>query len=355
MEVEAAQFAFGESDNVVLDIGIFKSFLTARYRCIYKIINSYEYKGVEMVVPVTSMTLETTEGKGIKRKALAVQKKDNLGGENANQKLGAQNSRFVPKRKRDNIDDNGRGNELIFEETEEDFIKYMDKYDQSIDAHQTRFFIFFGDQKGTMHILNILQILQKRDIQPLKEEKKSGEFALRRKDLTNASKNVENVLTSAERRSEAKPLEIVALNTILINKWEAHSAQINKLTKISEPLSIVTCSFDKYVKIWSFEGDQYAFLNLVRFDKNKDHWHFPYDIIKQKIEEIEVVCDFAKVIEKEEDLSEPRKEQIKIRYLTNKFFQQNTWKSFDDFLKIKYFNPQEQKEIKKPKKNNQLM
>jgi len=81
--VAVVQYASGESDNAVLDTGRLKVFLIHRYRCIYKIINSYEYKGVEMVVPITSMILETTEGKGIKRKALAAQRKDNLG-ENSN-------------------------------------------------------------------------------------------------------------------------------------------------------------------------------------------------------------------------------------------------------------------------------
>jgi len=45
-----------------------------------------------------------------------------------------------------------------------------------------------------MHIWYFTDIFAKRDILPMKEEKKKPNFLLRRKDLINASKNVENFI-----------------------------------------------------------------------------------------------------------------------------------------------------------------
>lgn len=67
--------------------------------------------------------------------------------------------------------------------------------------------------------------------------------------------------------------------------------------KLSEPISLITSSLDKHVKIWSHFGDPYADINLHTVGLTQ--WHFPFDWVKQKMDEIEFVFQTMKLLEKE--------------------------------------------------------
>ena len=59
------------------------------------------------------------------------------------------------------------------------------------------------------------------------------------------------MLLVSERKSNKNSFIIHAVNSVLVKRWQGHNAVINKLTRISEPASILSCSYDKNVKIWS--------------------------------------------------------------------------------------------------------
>lgn len=154
-----------------------------------------------------------------------------------------------------------------------------------------------GDTKGMMHVLNFTEILQKRGVLPLRDEKKKQYFQLRRKDFINASKSVDSILIAPDRRNEKLPPYVHFYNSVLLNRWEAHSAQINFILRIPEPLSFVTCSADKTVKIWSLQAHCYGRILLNRFGRNE--WHFPYDWVENKLKDMEDVFDELGEIENE--------------------------------------------------------
>lgn len=82
-------------------------------------------------------------------------------------------------------------------------------------------------------------------------------------------------------------------------------------------MSFVTNSFDKHFKIWAYDGQMYASVNLTRFEDTT--WRFPFDWVGQKLKDIELVFDALKLIEKEM-LTPTEKDAVKVRFLISKFF-----------------------------------
>lgn len=89
----------------------------------------------------------------------------------------------------------------------------------------------------------------------MKEEKKKQIIQLRRKDLINATKAAENMLSGLERRNNLNLLVVHAVNSVLLKRWQGHTSIVNKLTRMHEPQTVFSCSHDKTIKIWSLNGD----------------------------------------------------------------------------------------------------
>lgn len=62
-----------------------------------------------------------------------------------------------------------------------------------------------------------------------------------------------------------------------------------------DPISFITTSLDRTVKIWSPNGEQWACINLVKL--NNSFWKFPYDWVKYKLREIDGLFDIIKIFE----------------------------------------------------------
>jgi len=62
-----------------------------------------------------------------------------------------------------------------------------------------------------------------------------------------------------------------------------------------DPISFITTSLDRTVKIWSPKGEQWACINLVKL--NNSFWKFPYDWVKYKLREIDGLFDIIKIFE----------------------------------------------------------
>lgn len=108
---------------------------------------------------------------------------------------------------------------------------------------------------------NFTDILHSRGVLPSKEDKKKQVLQLRRKDLINATKAAENMLSGVERRNNKNLLVVHAVNSVLVKRWQAHTSIVNKISRIQEPPTIFSCSHDKTVKIWSLTGE---YLSKVR-------------------------------------------------------------------------------------------
>jgi hypothetical protein len=103
--------------------------------------------------------------------------------------------------------------------------------------------------------------------------------------LINASKSVENILGSFERRSERRPPESFAVAAVTVRRWVAHTAALNSLTRIAEPLCYVSSSLDKHLRFWKIDGERLSQINLAKLDKNQE-WYFPFNWVGQKLNDI---------------------------------------------------------------------
>ncbi|KRW99211.1 WD40-repeat-containing domain [Pseudocohnilembus persalinus] len=236
----------------------------------------------------------------------------------------------------------------MFQEYNEQYMKQNDK--------KKRLYIYYTDVKGYMHCLHLTDVLNNRDIFPNYEHDKSRQsFQLRRKDLINASKMIENLLSSPEKINEDSYVEAHAVNSVLVKRWKAHKEKVNQLTKLNDPICYITCSPDKKVKIWSMKGEQYCQINLVKFNDEKENfWNFPFSWVKQKLKDIDHVFNSLNIIDNEV-LTDEQKEDIKKKYLYNKYMNEDIYNDMiSELRKIQYPEFEEDDEDEK-QKQKQLM
>jgi hypothetical protein len=126
-------------------------------------------------------------------------------------------------------------------ETLEDFQKYRETSEFDTAQKKHRVYVYFGDQKGFVNVLDLTSFLKKRDIQDVMAKAKSDNYQLRRKEWMDCTKIVENHMSSMEKTR--KPFYTVhTFNSLLHKRWEAHSMAVTSMSKVSEPPSFITCS-----------------------------------------------------------------------------------------------------------------
>ena len=194
-----------------------------------------------------------------------------------------------------------------------------------------RIYVYYGDSKGFISMLCLSELLKKRDIRETEKMKKSH---LKRKDLINATKQVENMIEYDRTHKEKKFFTIKPFKTILINKWEVCTQSIIKITKIKEPVSLIVSSADKNFRIFSKNGQLWSDINLSKFGSLKNIWKFPFDWVKQKLDDIDVVFETFETREREK-LSHVEKEKIKTNFLISKYFidHNDFEKNYSDYLR----------------------
>ena len=77
---------------------------------------------------------------------------------------------------------------------------------------------------------------------------------------------------------------------MLVKEWQAHEDMIVDISQIKDPFSFITCSKDKIIKIWTYQGDCLGEINTGSFSMNNggpsNPWKFKFDWEKLKLEEI---------------------------------------------------------------------
>lgn len=362
-EITAIQFAepfpimiSSSSDGSICIWGVRPCVELYRYKCIMRILNSvWRDDGTEVRHGITSLAIETESRFGIRRQPVKdfPSPQDYVKFHNKNmsknhESKSSQSSRHkknlkVPNEFENNIDSminedaKSLGVEFLEEpsfgplnkpsdplgpcETLNDFATYRELHDADTKTKKRRCYVYYGDQKGYVNILDLSEILKKRDIYPCKTDKKTDSYQLRRKERVDVSKTIDNLLSNEKLRRP--PYTIHSFNTVLLNRWEAHTQPITSITKIDDPRALISCSLDKYVKVWSLEGDLHGYFNLLRLGKKS--WEFPFDWVKQKLKEIDGAFSVLSFIEKDEiqRLSPADKEAIKLKYLATSFGNEN--------------------------------
>jgi len=336
-----------------------------RYKCILRVLNSmWREDGTEVRPGITNLVVETDSKLGLERYSMLdgfpkaneyrdfvtkiIEKKQESKHAQTNVSRGNAKSSSEGEEKEKTIlhmnieeykslgleflDDvlycplNKPPDQMDFYESLEEFTKYKEAHDNDQKIKKRRCYVYFGDQKGYLSVIDLAEFLRRRDIGPCKTEKRTDSYQLRRKEWIDVSKTVDNMLSNEKLRKA--PYTVHSFNTVLINRWEAHTQGITHITKVEDPRSLITCSLDKNVKVWSLEGDLHGGFSLVKVGKKT--WGFPFDWIRQKLKEIEDSFSVLNFIEKEEmqRLTQEDRERIKLKYLSTSFGNER------DFIKV---------------------
>jgi len=319
----------GSNEGIICVWGVRPIIQKFKYVCLVRIVNSVWEKNEEKHISVTGLACQTDIGLGVARSKQITKyfPESNLLETNEDNSLRkvsiSQGKKKKEKGKKIKGDEENISSDTLldFYENSEDWDQYFKQDELDLPLTKRRCYILGGDVKGSMFLLNLTEFLKKRGIIECDKYKKAQTYQLRRKDLINATKQVEVIMQNDSQQNEknSKKKEIPkvhAFNTLLYNKWEAHTNQVNKITKIKDPVSFISCSIDKHVKIWSLEGEILGDINLVKLGNN--YWRFPFDWVKNKLSEIDDVFDSLEKIEKER-LSDPQKNDIKTNFLVNKY------------------------------------
>lgn len=337
-DINALEFAHpypllisGSNEGVICIWGVRPIIQKYKYICLLKIVNSVIENNEEKDISITSLISHTEISLGIPRSKLITKYfptstvlEVNESEENNPRKTSQAFSK-KKKMKKNKEEENSFDNVTDYFETNEDWEQYFKQDELDLPLTKRRCYILCGDAKGFMFLLNLTEFLKKRNIVECEKSKKAQTYQLRRKDLINATKQVEifmqNEMQQNEKPGKRREIQKVhAYNTLLFNKWEAHVSQVNKITKIKDPLSFITCSLDKHVKVWSLSGELLGDINLVKLGNN--YWKFPFDWVKNKLSEIDDVFETLEKIEKER-LSENQKNEIKTNFLISKYLSDN--------------------------------
>ena len=166
-----------------------------------------------------------------------------------------------------------------------------------------------------------------------KDRYQKFQIFLKRKDIISSGKSADNFYYLCKKMFEAKEPAILLDTPIIRNCWQAHPFKsINRINYVEQMEVIVSCSEDRYVKMWSRHGFLHSKLSIVNFNHPNKVWNLPYDwmgVILSELEDvINVVGHMAKQNKRRVDLlalSGPMKKTT------------NVSKDFEDALHMKKF------------------
>lgn len=172
--------------------------------------------------------------------------------------------------------------------------------EQGLGVLKTRSYLYIGDSKGYLKIWSFENFLLKKKIPALdKMERDKPSYNPRRKD----TKNVESDVKYWKKESDNDDFpNIVDCETeFLVREWKAHADSINCIRPIPEPEGLLTCSPDKFLKIWNREGEIWGVINLSSPETPKN-WYFPYNWEAKRQADINKVIEVLSLIDEKVDI-----------------------------------------------------
>ena len=207
-------------------------------------------------------------------------------------------------------------NEKVNEEIEEENLDIIDNkykreifdeklspenYDLTADNNSEltkKYFLILGDVLGNIKMLDLMGLIKKYKINVPQKAYIKSSFNILKKDDVNAETILNHNIVALDEKRLPKFTNLY-LNVIK-KEFRAHNDEINCITLLLEPLCFITCSRDKFVKIWSINCDCLGvispFIKINKNDKRFPQWKFKINEEKILEDEInEVVGIFEKV------------------------------------------------------------
>jgi hypothetical protein len=164
-----------------------------------------------------------------------------------------------------------------------------------------RSFVYIADSKGFVKIWSFEGLLLKKKIEKLdRMARDKASYNPRRKDIKNAESDVK--YWRKELENEDFPIIVDSENDVLVREWKAHDELIITLRPILEPKTVMTCSQDRFLKVWSRKGNLMGVINLCSPEVPKK-WKFPYDWDAKRLADINKVVEVLSLIEEKVDIN----------------------------------------------------
>ena len=161
-------------------------------------------------------------------------------------------------------------------------------------------YLYIGDNRGYLKIWSFESLFAKKKIYPLERlERDKPSYNPRRKDIKNAESDVK--YWKKESENEELPPIVDCEADILVRECKAHEDGINSIKPIIDPSGLLTCSLDKFLKIWSREGEIWGIINLCSPEIPKK-WYFPFDWEAKKQADINKVIEVLSLIDEKVDI-----------------------------------------------------
>ena len=176
-----------------------------------------------------------------------------------------------------------------------------ENYDLTVDSNSDlvqKYFLILGDALGNVKMLDLMGLIKKYKINVPQKASIKSSFNILKKDDINAETILNhNIMPTDEKRL---PKYTNLYINVIKKEFRAHNDEINCITIINEPLCFLTCSKDKFIKIWSINceclGVISPFIKINKEDKKYPEWNFKINEEKILEDEInEVVGIFEKV------------------------------------------------------------
>ena len=156
-----------------------------------------------------------------------------------------------------------------------------------------RFYLFIGDSYGDIKIIDIYGLIKKNKYEKSSKTTNKSSFNLLKKEDI----NVESILNHdlRPRDENSLPKFTNAYYKMICYENRCHLEDITSIKIINEPLSFITSSKDKYVKIFNFNCECLGVINtlpkMTKFEIPNVKWRFKINEEKILEDEINEVVD----------------------------------------------------------------
>ena len=206
------------------------------------------------------------------------------------------NSAFFKTREGEKYPDSDE--ESVYEWVEDNHIEIIEE--SGLGVIRNRQYMYLGDSRGYIKIWSFESFFAKRKMQPLdRMERDKPSYNPRRKDTKNAETDVKYWRKESE--NDELPSVIDSDVEILVREWKAHDDAVTCVRPIMDPPGLLTCSADKFLKIWNREGEAWGVINLGSPEIPKK-WYFPYDWDAKRQADVNKVIEVLSLIDEKVDI-----------------------------------------------------
>ncbi len=275
-----------------------------RGNCIFRMRNYYKHQFKINICQINCMNIYFGELPEIKDKQIQLYKYFDESSPFMNP-----NMKYIPPKKKkkdkyekaieeidesENLDiiPNKYKNEVIDKYNDPDL--YVDNTYENSDEHiRKRFYLFIGDSFGDIKIIDIYGLIKKNNYEKSSKITNKSSFNLLKKEDINVESILNHDLKPKDENSLPKFTNVYYKMICYENR--CHFEDITSIKIIPEPLSFITSSKDKFIKIYNFNCECLGIINslpkITKFDLPKVKWTFKINEEKILEDEINEVVD----------------------------------------------------------------